>query len=71
MPAHPEAEELEPFGLSRCRKCGRVLTQASLEKGKCRPGLDCYAHEMVRRAWEDGHPDSLAFAEAVERGLLR
>lgn len=62
--------DLSRFNLARCRRCRRVLTQASLDKGRCRPGNDCGAHEAIRRAVEDGHPDAIAFARSVERGLL-
>lgn len=69
MPAHPEAEELEPYALSRCKRCGRILPAADLKHGQCLPGLDCYAHEMIRRAAEDGHAESWEFVRNVERGL--
>jgi len=62
--------ELSTYGLEKCRRCHRILTAESLEKNRCRPGLDCEAHRLLRLAWEDGHPDAIAFARSVERGLL-
>ncbi len=61
--------DLSRYGLARCRRCHRIVLAEHLEKGRCRPGNDCAAAEAIRRAWEDGHPDSLAFAAAVERGM--
>lgn len=62
--------DLSTFNLARCRRCRRIMTSENLDKGRCQPGLDCAAHAMIRAAYEDGHPDSLAFARSVERGLL-
>ena len=62
--------ELSDYGLACCRRCHRILTAESLEKNRCRPGLDCEAHRLLRLAWEDGHPDAIAFAGSVERALL-
>lgn len=61
--------DLGEWGLACCKRCRRILLEQHLENGRCRPGLDCGAHELLRRAWEDAHPDSLEFARAVERGL--
>ena len=65
----PDQPDLAAYGLAKCKRCRRVLTQASLEKNRCRPGFDCGAAEMIRRAVKDGHPDSLEFARNVEKAL--
>jgi hypothetical protein len=62
--------DLAVHGLARCRRCKRVLTQASLDKGRCKPGNDCAAAALIRAATEDGHPNAISFAQAIERGLM-
>jgi len=62
--------DLSEFGLAKCRRCQCVVLAQHLDKGRCRSGLDCAAHEAIKRAVEDGHPDSLLFVAAVERALL-
>jgi hypothetical protein len=62
--------DLAAHGLAKCRRCKRVLTQASIEKGRCKPGNDCAAAALIRAAYEDGHPDAILLARNVERGLM-
>jgi hypothetical protein len=62
--------DLLQFNLASCRRCKRVLTQASLEKGRCKPGQDCAAAALIRAATEAGHPDAISLARNVERGLM-
>jgi|GEM_PF-3875381 len=63
--------ELSEFNLARCRHCRRILLAEHLEKGRCRPGNDCWAAEMMAKAWTEAPPGSCPlFARNVEMALL-